>query len=155
MSFRTLLAGVLSMGWAIGFAAPLQAATPSAVEAQIPLGSVKGRIDHLTIDEARGRLFVAESGNGTVGVVDLTQGKALAQIAGLREPHDAGKHTEPDDRQEERRGRRDRDAGHDGQGIGHCVSGGKPSLALKVFARHPRIACSASASFSVCSPRSS
>lgn len=85
MIFRTFLAGALS-GWAIGFAAPLQAATPLAVEAQMPLGSIKGRIDHLAIDEARGRLFVAELGNGTVGIVDLTQGKAVAQITGLSEP---------------------------------------------------------------------
>jgi hypothetical protein len=65
-----------------------QAASAQAlhVESRIPIGSVKGRIDHLALDEERGRLFVAELGNGTVGVVDLAQRKALAQIGGLSEP---------------------------------------------------------------------
>jgi len=86
MSFKTLLTAVLSMGGAIGLALPLQARRPMTAETQIPLGSVKGRIDHLTLGRGAGRLFVAERGNGTVGVVDITQGKALAQIPGLREP---------------------------------------------------------------------
>lgn len=40
------------------------------LEAKIPLGDVAGRIDHLAVDLARGRLFVAELGNNSVGVVD-------------------------------------------------------------------------------------
>ena len=41
-------------------------------EAKIPIGNVSGRIDHMAIDLARQRLFVAELGNNTVGVVDLS-----------------------------------------------------------------------------------
>ncbi|TMK15781.1 MAG: hypothetical protein E6G75_12495, partial [Alphaproteobacteria bacterium] len=47
--------------------------SPSSLqlETKIPLGDVKGRIDHMAIDLPRRRLFVAELGNDTVGVVDL------------------------------------------------------------------------------------
>ena len=36
------------------------------LEAKIPLGDVKGRIDHMAVDLPRRRLFVAELGNDTV-----------------------------------------------------------------------------------------
>jgi YVTN family beta-propeller protein len=47
---------------------------------------VSGRIDHLGIDTKRQRLFVAELGNNSVGVVDLAASKVLHRIAGLSEP---------------------------------------------------------------------
>jgi DNA-binding beta-propeller fold protein YncE len=56
------------------------------LEAKIPLGDVSGRIDHLSIDMKRQRLFVAELGNNSLGVVDLRAGKVLRRIAGLSEP---------------------------------------------------------------------
>src|SRR3954468_24216086 len=56
------------------------------LEAKIPLGAVRGRIDHLAVDLARHRLFVAELGNGSLGVVDLDQGKLLRRIDSLAEP---------------------------------------------------------------------
>src|SRR6266446_2636364 len=59
---------------------------PLVLEAKIPLGEVSGRIDHLAIDVQRQRLFVAELGNDTLGVVDLAAGKVLRTIAGLKEP---------------------------------------------------------------------
>ena len=59
---------------------------PLVLEAKIPLGEVSGRIDHLSIDTKRRRLFVAELGNNSLGVVDLAVGKVLRRIAGLREP---------------------------------------------------------------------
>jgi hypothetical protein len=55
---------------------------PLVLEAKIPLGEVSGRIDHLAIDVKRQRLFVAELGNDTLGVVDLAAGKVLRTIAG-------------------------------------------------------------------------
>jgi hypothetical protein len=63
-------------------------ATPARLEleAKIPLGDVKGRIDHLAADPAHQRLFVAELGNDTIGVVDLGAGKTLATIGGQHEP---------------------------------------------------------------------
>src|SRR5476651_1746730 len=56
------------------------------LEAKVPLGDVSGRIDHMAIDPKRQRLFVAELGNNTVGVVDLKERKVLHVIAGLKEP---------------------------------------------------------------------
>ena len=53
---------------------------------RIPLGEVRGRIDHLAIDLARQRLFVAELGNGSLGIVDLARGAVLKRIGGLAEP---------------------------------------------------------------------
>ena len=69
-------------------AASASAAVPDlmTLEAKIPLGEVRGRIDHLALDPGRHRLFVAELGNGSLGVVDLDQGKVIQRITGLSEP---------------------------------------------------------------------
>jgi DNA-binding beta-propeller fold protein YncE len=83
------------LGWAILLAASLvwpaatsaqTASSPLILETKIPLGQVGGRIDHLGIDLTRQRLFVAELGNNSLGVVDLAAGKVLSRIAGLAEP---------------------------------------------------------------------
>jgi YVTN family beta-propeller protein len=63
-----------------------KAGPPLVLEAKIPLGTVSGRIDHLGIDLQRRRLFVAELGNNSLGVVDLAAGKVLRTVAGLSEP---------------------------------------------------------------------
>src|SRR5258708_37815254 len=60
------------------------------LESKIPLGDVVGRIDHLAVDLARRRLFVAELGDNSVGVVDLAGGKVLHRISGLKEPQGVG-----------------------------------------------------------------
>ena len=60
--------------------------TPLVLETKVPLGEVSGRIDHLGIDTKRQRLFVAELGNDSLGVVDLGAGKVLRTIAGFSEP---------------------------------------------------------------------
>jgi YVTN family beta-propeller protein len=70
-------------------AQPVETA-PFQLEAKIPLGNVHGRIDHMAVDLKRQRLFVAELGNDTVGVVDLANRKLLQTIAGLREPQGVG-----------------------------------------------------------------
>src|SRR6267378_5319717 len=59
---------------------------PLVLEAKIPLGEVSGRIDHLAIDVKRQRLFVAELGNDTLGVVDLAAGKVPRPVGSLKEP---------------------------------------------------------------------
>ena len=56
---------------------------PLELETKIPLGDVRGRIDHIALDLIRQRLFVAELGNDTVGVVDLNQRKVIHTISGL------------------------------------------------------------------------
>jgi len=60
------------------------------VEAKIPLGEVRGRIDHMAVDIDRRRVFVAELGNNTVGIVDVGQAKVLQVLAGLKEPQGVG-----------------------------------------------------------------
>ena len=80
---------VLLFGW---FPPPALAADTGALvlERTIPLGDVSGRIDHFAVDLARQRLFVAELGNGTVGVLDLAQGKVIHRLTGLKEPQGVG-----------------------------------------------------------------
>ena len=82
------------LGAACAIAMPLTAvageAGPLQPQAKIPLGNVKGRIDHLAVDLARQRLFVAELGNNSLGVVDLKTRKFARRITGLREPQGVG-----------------------------------------------------------------
>jgi hypothetical protein len=56
------------------------------LEAKISLGHVSGRIDHLAIDQSRRRVFVAELGNNSVGIVDLDERRLIHTIHGLKEP---------------------------------------------------------------------
>ena len=62
---------------------------PLILERTIPIQG-SGRIDHMAVDLRRGRLFVAELGNGSVDVVDLATGRAVHRFAGLREPQGVG-----------------------------------------------------------------
>jgi DNA-binding beta-propeller fold protein YncE len=52
----------------------------------IPMEGVQGKIDHLSVDVGGKRLFVATTGNNSVQVIDLTQGKVAHKIEGLPEP---------------------------------------------------------------------
>ena len=65
-------------------------AQPLQLEAKIPLGNVAGRIDHMAFDAARGRLFVAELGNNSLGVVDVNARKVIHRVSGLKEPQGVG-----------------------------------------------------------------
>jgi len=85
---------VLSISADDAFAEPGKPALQ--LEAKIPLGDVSGRIDHMTIDPSRHRLFVAELGNNSVGVVDLKERKVIYIIAGLMEPQGVGYHQPTD-----------------------------------------------------------
>jgi len=59
---------------------------PLTVEAKIALPGVKGRIDHLAVDVAEQRLFIAALGNGTVEVVDLKSRRRVQSVPGFDEP---------------------------------------------------------------------
>jgi YVTN family beta-propeller protein len=59
---------------------------PLSVEAKIPLGAVNGRIDHLAFDPGRQRLYVAELGNNSIGIVDLKAGRVINTVPGFDEP---------------------------------------------------------------------
>lgn len=60
------------------------------VESRITLGEVHGRIDHLGVDLKRQRLYVAELGNDSVGVVDLKAGRVTQTLRDLKEPQGIG-----------------------------------------------------------------
>jgi DNA-binding beta-propeller fold protein YncE len=68
------------------------AATTDALtlERKIPLGDVAGRLDHLAVDLEHHRLFLAELGNNTIGVVDVAAGTFLHRIGGLKQPQGVG-----------------------------------------------------------------
>lgn len=66
------------------------ASAPLQLEAKIPLGNVRGRIDHMAVDVARQRLLVAELGNNSLGVVDLAARTLSRRIGGLKEPQGVG-----------------------------------------------------------------
>ncbi len=61
-----------------------------SLERTIPLGDVKGRIDHLAVDLDHQRLFVAELGNDTVGVIDLRSHLVRQRLVDLDEPQGLG-----------------------------------------------------------------
>jgi DNA-binding beta-propeller fold protein YncE len=90
--FRTILAVLAGVVTLANTAGQTFGETPSALqlEAKIPLGDVRGRIDHMAIDLKRQRLFVAELGNDTVGIVDLPGRKLISRIPGLKEPQGVG-----------------------------------------------------------------
>jgi DNA-binding beta-propeller fold protein YncE len=75
---------------AVLLAAPARAEEPLVLEATIPLGNIYGRIDHMAADVARQRLFIAELGNDSVGVVDLKQRTVLRTVMHLKEPQGVG-----------------------------------------------------------------
>jgi len=82
------ICALLGIGLAL-FVAPAQAATeaaPLSVDARISLGNVAGRIDHLAYDPTRQRLYVAELGNDSIGIVDLAQKRLLRTVPGFSEP---------------------------------------------------------------------
>ena len=81
---RAVLAFLLTL--AVGSARAEEPAEPLQLEKTIALPDVAGRIDHMSIDLRRNRLFVAELGNGTVDVIDLATGKSIDRISGLAEP---------------------------------------------------------------------
>ena len=84
-----MLSRALLVAAAVMIAMPAGAQTASApleLEGKIPLGSVSGRIDHLAIDLKRQRLFVAELGNDSIGVVNLAANRVQSTMLGLKEP---------------------------------------------------------------------
>jgi len=52
----------------------------------IPMPNVEGRIDHMAVDLAHKRLYVAALVNNTLEVLDLRAGKVSQTVTGLKEP---------------------------------------------------------------------
>jgi len=89
---QIVAAGLAGLAMLAGSAAVAQSGenAPLQLEAKILLGDVRGRIDHMAIDLKRQRLFVAELGNDSVGVVDLANHSVIRTISGLNEPQGVG-----------------------------------------------------------------
>src|SRR5260370_13149781 len=60
--------------------------TPLTIVGTIDLAGVEGRIDHLAVDTAAQRLYVAAVGNNTVEVIDLKSNGHAKSLPGFREP---------------------------------------------------------------------
>jgi YVTN family beta-propeller protein len=90
--FQTIAAVLAGLAMLASNAASAESADkgPLQLEAKILLGDVRGRIDHMAIDLKRQRLFVAELGNDSVGVVDLASRSLIRTITGLDEPQGVG-----------------------------------------------------------------
>jgi hypothetical protein len=85
-SYRLCHAGSVLLA-VLATSSAMAAESPTlTLQTKIPLGDVRGRIDHLAIDGTRQRLFVAEFGNNSRGVVDLKDQKIFHRVAGLNEP---------------------------------------------------------------------
>lgn len=84
----TALAHCIGMFAVLMHAAPVLAQTtgPLMLVRTITLPDVRGRIDHLAVDLAGGRLFIAALANDTLEVVDIGSGRWIARIQGMREP---------------------------------------------------------------------
>lgn len=65
---------------------PTFAQVPLRLVERIKLPDVQGRIDHMDVDVAGRRLFVAALGNNSVEVVDLNRKTVVHRITGLDEP---------------------------------------------------------------------
>lgn len=89
LAIFVVMAGAI---WAGIGTAPAQSnkSPPLQLEAKVPLGDVRGRIDHLAADPARNRVFVAELGNDSLGVIDLKGLRLERTIPRLREPQGVG-----------------------------------------------------------------
>ncbi|MBV9065814.1 MAG: hypothetical protein JO004_08605, partial [Methylobacteriaceae bacterium] len=76
----------MALVWGLGTATYADERALLVLEQKISLGKVSGRIDHLAIDLERHRLFVAELGNNSVGIVDLDAGRLARNLSGVKRP---------------------------------------------------------------------
>ena len=86
-----LLVAVCFIAMFAGFAVQASAQEEQALRLvqTIPLPGVTGRLDHMGVDLEKKRLFVAAVENNTLEVVDLTGGKTIKSLAGLKDTQDA------------------------------------------------------------------
>jgi DNA-binding beta-propeller fold protein YncE len=63
-----------------------QASIPLRLVQTIPFPGVQGRLDHIDVDSANQRLFVAALENGSVEVIDLRNGRVTRSIPGFKKP---------------------------------------------------------------------
>jgi DNA-binding beta-propeller fold protein YncE len=85
-----LLAALATIFFAKDAAGENAEVPPLQLETKIPLGDVRGRIDHMAVDLARHRLFVAALGSDSLAVVDLEAQRLDRIIGELSEPQGVG-----------------------------------------------------------------
>ena len=76
----------LLLAFSVGMSAAHAEEGPLQLTQTISLPGVEGRIDHMDLDAAGERLFVAALGNNTLEVVDLRKGQRMHSITGLGAP---------------------------------------------------------------------
>ena len=69
------------------FSSSAQPAAPLTLQRTIPLPGITGKFDHLAIDTAGDRLFIAATSNHSVEVIDPAADKVDQRITGLGKPH--------------------------------------------------------------------
>jgi DNA-binding beta-propeller fold protein YncE len=82
----TIVLAIVALNVTSAIVAQPAAPDPLQLEGKMPLGNVSGRIDHMAVDLAHHRLFVAKLGNDSVGVIDLDARKVLHRLSNLKEP---------------------------------------------------------------------
>ncbi len=85
MSIRAFLLCLLTLP---SLAPSAQKSPLFTLKQTIPIPDIRGRIDHMAIDEAGNRLFVAALGNNSVEVIDLKHGGTIHTIPDVKEPQD-------------------------------------------------------------------
>jgi DNA-binding beta-propeller fold protein YncE len=89
--FRQTAGRILTLALAAGalsVSGTAQALPPALqLSRTIVLSGVSGKFDHLAIDAAGHRLFIAATGNHSVEVIDLKTDKVEQSIAGMGKPH--------------------------------------------------------------------
>src|SRR5262249_9614180 len=83
-------AAVLLLSSGLASLAGAEGGSPLILESRIPLGAIRGRIDHFALDAVRNRLFLAELGNDSVAVIDGEKQERIRRITGLNEPQGLG-----------------------------------------------------------------
>jgi hypothetical protein len=78
----------LALALVLGVRGPSVQEAPSLVRS-IALPDIEGRLDHMALDEGRGRLFVAAVAHNAALVVDLEQGRVVRSLAGVPRPQGA------------------------------------------------------------------
>jgi DNA-binding beta-propeller fold protein YncE len=82
---RTRLAALLAAlagAWTVGLVPAADRQSSLELTQTIVLKGKPGKLDHVALDAKRDRLFLANTSNGTLDVVDLKAGKLLKQVAG-------------------------------------------------------------------------
>lgn len=96
VSFKDRIASPLGLALTLALACAASLAAPRAGLAQsnalqltktIPMPGVSSKFDHLTLDAAGDRLFIAATTNHSVEIIDLKTGKVEQSLTGLGKPH--------------------------------------------------------------------